>query len=139
MSYIALIRRNSDGGVRAIHYPYEYSEFLWTQGNWSCDCNRELDFYRADAEEPPKHDPDDVCLGSGQFTVLQIETDGGQVFFPDDHDSYGDCIPQSFFDFSTLKSGETRTIEMKPHKWKRPAMNDKFYACENCATQRIRE
>ncbi len=29
----------------------ESTEYWWKEGNFSCDCNRELEFYRANGEE----------------------------------------------------------------------------------------
>jgi hypothetical protein len=82
MSYTVTMRRNLDNLVRKITYPYEYSDFLWTSGNWSCDCNRERDFFRAADDTLPER-TDNLCLGHGKYTVLEIETDDGSVFYPD--------------------------------------------------------
>ena len=51
-----LIRRNSDGVIREYEDKYNYEdtdalEFIWGfDGNFGCDCNRELFFLRAGGE-----------------------------------------------------------------------------------------
>ena len=40
--------------------------FIWEEGNYSCDCNRELFFERAKGNEP---DSDNVKCGTGGFSV----------------------------------------------------------------------
>lgn len=70
--YSVLLRRNADGKTRWCYYPYEYSAFIWEDGNWSCDCNRELDFYRAQNEPPPEHIPANICIGEGRYDVVEL-------------------------------------------------------------------
>ena len=51
------IRRNADGAVRVYPFP-EYgwdtdgSDFIWSDGNYACDCNRHLFFERAGGNDP---------------------------------------------------------------------------------------
>lgn len=51
------VRRNVDGVVRVYPFP-EYgwdtdgSDYMWADGNYSCDCNRHLFFERAAGKEP---------------------------------------------------------------------------------------
>lgn len=47
MSYQVLIRNNATGEDRLYAYEHDWhdsSDFLWTDGNYSCDCNRSLFF-----------------------------------------------------------------------------------------------
>lgn len=49
MEYFVKITRRSDGESVTFHYESEDEEsayFLWYDGNYSCDCNRELFFNR---------------------------------------------------------------------------------------------
>lgn len=46
--YTVRIRRNSDGEIRMTKpYPFEFSLYWWMDGNYSCDCNRHMEFERA--------------------------------------------------------------------------------------------
>lgn len=51
------IRRNADGVVRRFVDKNYYGDFNWSEGNYSCDCNRHLFFERAGGVEPYE-DPD---------------------------------------------------------------------------------
>lgn len=44
--------------------------FLWRDGNYSCDCNRELFFERAKGKDP---DLDEVWCSEGRFEVVSLE------------------------------------------------------------------
>lgn len=44
----------------------EASTYSWTEGNWSCDCNRALQFF-------PEHDRDDgYCMGCVRYRVVAV-------------------------------------------------------------------
>lgn len=50
MSYVVGIIRIADGATRTVEMPGEWDEgadYLWTEGNYACDCNRGLFFDRA--------------------------------------------------------------------------------------------
>ncbi len=81
MSYKVLIRNNATGEVVESTQPYEWDDgnlFWWSEGNFSCDCNRELQFCRAkDIDEP---DRDANRCGEERFTVIKaILPDGTEV------------------------------------------------------------
>lgn len=49
------IRRNADGEVRSeVQTPQEWHEYIWQDGNYACDCNRELFFCRMSDEDEPE-------------------------------------------------------------------------------------
>jgi hypothetical protein len=51
------------------------NEFMWTEGNFACDCNRAMMFQRAGGEEQTwDHD-----CGDDQYSVLQITDKDGAV------------------------------------------------------------
>lgn len=54
----------------------EHSDYLWTEGNYACDCNRQLFFERAGG-----HVPDDgYPCGMERYTAVCAELpDGTQV------------------------------------------------------------
>lgn len=68
MKYEIIIIRNSDG-VRATHvYEGEWEEvqeFIWTEGNFSCDCNRAILFAAARNEEEPQ-----IICSDGKYSVI---------------------------------------------------------------------
>lgn len=78
-SYEIVLRRNSDGLTLTIPQEYPFKEesevFWWTEGNFSCDCNRELEFDRALGENPELDDDDAKC-GDTRYTLLEIRKSG---------------------------------------------------------------
>jgi hypothetical protein len=77
MSYIVAIRRNADGEVRLCPQPFEWEEgsnFQWTEGNYGCDCNRELFFERAAGLDP---DVMSATCGTDRYSVEHIELPDG--------------------------------------------------------------
>ena len=62
------------GETRIYEDEYPYNDFLWTEGNYSCDCNRGLFFERAGGREP---DPHEHMCGFSRFTIEVIEWRGG--------------------------------------------------------------
>lgn len=67
----------------------EALEFMWLEGNWSCDCNRSREFARAkglsedqieaflEAEFGPEYS---CCVGDGRFRVPHLFLENGKVF-----------------------------------------------------------
>jgi hypothetical protein len=54
MTYSVAIRKNETGEVRICEMEVPWGEtslFWWTEGNFGCDCNRELLFERASEQE----------------------------------------------------------------------------------------
>lgn len=81
MSYTVTIRKNATGETRVYDCSdlewREHSLFWWTDGNFGCDCNRELSFERAGGSDP---DIDAVKCGDGAFTVLHADfPDGSRI------------------------------------------------------------
>jgi len=80
------LRRNVDGVIRLIEetghwerrdtlYEDEQEdchEFIWTDGNYACDCNRYLFFQRAAGEA---EDAGRIC-GDGAYSIVQVVEDG---------------------------------------------------------------
>lgn len=79
MKYKVAIRKNSTGEIRLYDLgdiPWgESSEFWWTEGNMSCDCNRQWDFERAGGD-PITEDPDPDC-GDIKYSALYAELEDG--------------------------------------------------------------
>jgi hypothetical protein len=81
------ITRVMDGVRREFHTedfcwdgrPYEFEDFIWTEGNYSCDCNRELFFERAAGKE---HGEIDSPCGKGRFRIdwIKIDSTGETVY-----------------------------------------------------------
>lgn len=51
------------------------NEFIWSEGNFACDCNRHMMFQRANGEEPEWGTP----CGKSRYSVLEIELPNGKV------------------------------------------------------------
>jgi hypothetical protein len=73
--YMVAIRDNESGEVR--HYRNDMAwdgEWVWTDGNYSCDCNRHLFFNRAVGIEPGDEHP----CGDTRYTVIYVELPTGE-------------------------------------------------------------
>ena len=71
--YIATLRRNSDGMVLSFAEKSDMTagEVLWafTEGNYSCDCNRAVFF----------GDDDESC-GETRFTLVELVLEGEVIY-----------------------------------------------------------
>ena len=69
------IRRNADGVVRNVpDEDWSTAEWSWTEGNYSCDCNRYLFFERAIGGDP-ESDGKYRC-GDTQYSIRVLLPDG---------------------------------------------------------------
>lgn len=50
---------------------FDASAWAWSDGNWSCDCNREA-IFSIDSDT-------DFCLGGKRFLVIKAEFEVGEV------------------------------------------------------------
>lgn len=74
--YNVAIRKNETGEVRTYRHDMEWDDnsmYQWTDGNYSCDCNRELFWHRAIGEEAKE-----VGCGETAFSVLYAELPDGE-------------------------------------------------------------
>jgi hypothetical protein len=78
------IKHNATGEIRIREYAEDWKDdeqqddyFNWTEGNFSCDCNRHLEFLRAGGGEPNEDDGQMIC-GSSAYKVLHVELQNGQ-------------------------------------------------------------
>jgi len=77
MPYKVAIRKNATGEIRIYTSTIDWHEsahFLWTDGNYACDCNRELFFARAGGEDPTL---EEVQCGDTKFAALYAEMEDG--------------------------------------------------------------
>jgi len=76
MAYTVRIRNNQTGEIRQSRpYDFEFSHFWWTDGNFGCDCNRQLEFWRAGNED----ETGDAPCGEGRFTVIEAVLEDGST------------------------------------------------------------
>jgi hypothetical protein len=70
------IRRVADGATRVYRDAHAYVEswrFQWSEGNYGCDCNREIFFYR-------RRRPENESCGEAAYAVDRIvNADTGEV------------------------------------------------------------
>jgi hypothetical protein len=66
MTYIVHIKNNENGEIRTYQDDLEFSEFIWSEGNYSCDCNRHIFFTNRDEMEHP--------CGEDKYTVVDVTT-----------------------------------------------------------------
>ena len=72
----------ADGSLRKYHDPDAWddiSEYMWSDGNYGCDCNRSLFFARAAGIEPEHADK----CGDSAYLV-RITDDAGKELYADD-------------------------------------------------------
>jgi hypothetical protein len=75
--YHVAIVHNPSGEMRRYRFDMrweDHSDFMWTEGNYSCDCNRHMDFLRAGGVELDK---DHVPCGDSLYTCLYAELPDG--------------------------------------------------------------
>lgn len=73
---IVEVRHNPTGEIRSFDYESSYritsssgyDDYIWTEGNYSCDCNRALFFERAIGNGDP-----DVPCSSGVYSLRITE------------------------------------------------------------------
>lgn len=87
--YRVLIRCNATGeerwsfvdwnwfyGASGDEYREDGDRYWWTDGNFGCDCNRHLEFERANGGDPDVMDPSIVC-GSDSYAAICAELPDG--------------------------------------------------------------
>lgn len=84
MSYKAYIRNNATGETRIQTLDLDWrdsSVFWWTDGNFGCDCNRELEFRRAGGETETDIAAvfDNIVCGHTRYSVPKIELQDGTI------------------------------------------------------------
>lgn len=75
---VVKLRQNSTGEI--VDYAHkdngEFNDFMWSDLNYACDCNRSNFFYRAKGEEII-HSP----CGDTEYTVLSIKNAAGDLLY----------------------------------------------------------
>ena len=59
-----------------------FQDFIWEEGNYACDCNRELFFYRAKNIE----EPEETKCGEEKYSVKIIRKSNGEVLYDEFED-----------------------------------------------------
>lgn len=78
MSVKIEIRRNSDGETVTIETVlHDMTEYMWSEGNYSCDCNRSHYFFEARGLNEPETDE----CGDYKFSVRLTDTENGEVIY----------------------------------------------------------
>ena len=76
------IRNEATKEVRRHLDPHPWDgDYIWADGNYSCDCNRHLFFERAVGNEPEWNEGGEC--GDERYAV-RIEDDGGNELYRDD-------------------------------------------------------
>lgn len=80
MSYTVSITKTITGEVRQYREDREWDatdEYMWVDGNYSCDCNRELFFARAAGE----FEPEDTVCDDFAYRVVIADDKTGKILF----------------------------------------------------------
>ena len=82
MPYKVAIRKNNTDEIRFYEIKWDWYKnresgdlFWWTEGNYSCDCNRELCWLRAGGDDPDLYN---VKCSDGRFSALYAELPDGE-------------------------------------------------------------
>jgi len=70
------IKRNSDGVIAIFHWNVDDVDaqlYLWEEGNYSCDCNRDLFFNDVTDNEAE--------CGNTRYSVRLIDADSGEMLY----------------------------------------------------------
>ena len=114
MSYIAHIEHVPTGEIRATRHKGKFWRddgtdliYLWTSGNFACDCNRHLFFTEHD------HAPSNRECGHSVYRLVKIEQKGRAPWYPDVDTLARDLnLPGSSYGWSsrvpgTVESGQS--------------------------------
>lgn len=75
MSYKVTIKNNETNEIRLTEpFDVEWNDFMWTEGNYSCDCNRHLFFEIAGGNSP---DFDNAECGEDKYSILCVAFENG--------------------------------------------------------------
>lgn len=78
MAYTVDIKKTSTGEIRTAKFDEQWHDinvYLWTEGNYSCDCNRH-DFFVCRGYRRHPHVGDSIC-GDSEYRVLKAVLDDG--------------------------------------------------------------
>ena len=81
--YAVTLKKTSTGEIRKHIAPDENwfdAEFMWTDGNYSCDCNRALYFARAAGEDDTEA-WEQKC-GDSAYKMISVVDGDGEVIWP---------------------------------------------------------
>lgn len=74
------IRRNADGVVRRYYEPDlvwhagdSHPEFIWEEGNFACDCNRDLFFGRSVDPDYDRDDDESARCGRERYSIRIVD------------------------------------------------------------------
>ena len=90
---LALIKNNNTGEIRKYEDDMLWVDgsgpntWIWEEGNYSCDCNRSLFFYRAGGED----EPEGIQCSDGKYSVNLYNVKNNECIF-EEFDYDGDLI-----------------------------------------------
>lgn len=81
MTYTVTIREVATGNSVDYHQAVGWQDhtlWMWEEGNYSCDCNREAKFCHAAGRE---YSDEELACGRARFVVTKIVLENGAVMF----------------------------------------------------------
>lgn len=81
------VMHNPTGAVRAnpaeeLYCDRDHAEFMYSDGNYACDCNRGLFFSRWAPSDAPERDPEHEC-DDKRYSARLTDIATGEVFYAD--------------------------------------------------------
>lgn len=84
MAYSVLFTEVCTGNQSVVLYEYDWeSDFWWSEGNMSCDCNRCLEFLRGQGIEDEKINELEPRCGQGNYSVEIFDCTNGECLYKD--------------------------------------------------------
>lgn len=78
MPYFIWIKNNETGEIRRYESSEEFSEFMWSEGNYACDCNRGLFFERVKYEEKNELNWELPECGDTKYSITNVLLENGE-------------------------------------------------------------
>ena len=73
------IRERDDFTLNLGNYPLSDCLFIWQDGNYACDCNREIFFKEAGGEEINRDEID--CVPEGRYSIKIENIETGEEYY----------------------------------------------------------
>jgi hypothetical protein len=84
MGYTVRIMNNITREIRTSdHYNFEFQDYWWEDGNMSCDCNREMVWFRC-LDKRSNFNHIDIPCSEHLYSVLDAKLDNGIIIKIDD-------------------------------------------------------
>lgn len=78
MGYIVYLQDSRNGNKSSEFFDYDYHDYLWREGNFSCDCNRSIFLYDDEDKELPCNAEENI------INIVSIQDENGTELWCED-------------------------------------------------------